>query len=238
MIAIIAAMKDEVAQLGGLSRRSKGRVSITVTGVGKDKVVAAAADLFRQGKRPALALSLGFSGALSDDLNTGDLVLARNLRLLDSDSALRVDNRCFQLAEEAIHLNALPYVRRDTLTVPNVVRTQSERERLAQAYNAQAVNMEDYWIGDAAAKAGVPFISVRSVLDMTHQELPPYVEEMMWQREQRHGFRVIVGSLARPGRIPTLLSLADRAKRARRSLGRFTRSFVEIAARGGVLNPA
>ena len=60
-------MKDEVARLGGLSRRSKGRAQITVTGVGKDKVIAAMETLLQGEPYPSLVLSLGFSGALSDD---------------------------------------------------------------------------------------------------------------------------------------------------------------------------
>ena len=139
MIAIVAAMKDEVARLGGLSRRSKGRAHVTVTGVGKDKVVATMETLLQGKPYPSLVLSLGFAGALSDDLNTGDLILARNLYLVESDGVLEVDNRYYQLAERAINENVLPYVRRDTLTVPNIVRTQAERERLAQTYSAQAV---------------------------------------------------------------------------------------------------
>ncbi len=238
MIAIVAAMKDEVARLGGLSRRSKGRAQVTVTGVGKDKVVATMETLLQGKPYPSLVLSLGFAGALSDDLNTGDLILARNLYLVESNGVLEVDNRYYELAEQAINENVLPYVRRDTLTVPNIVRTQAERERLAQTYNAQAVNMEDYWVCSAAARAGVPFLSVRAVLDMTHQELPPYVEEIMWQRERRQGLRILLSSLARPIRIPKLLSLARGVKTAQKSLGEFVRSFVAKAIEGGVCSPA
>lgn len=231
-------MKDEVARLGGLSRRSKGMAQVTVTGVGKDKVIAAMETLLQGEPYPSLVLSLGFSGALSDDLNTGDLVLARNLYLVESDGVLEVDNRYYQLAERAINENVLPYVRRDTLTVPNIVRTQAEREHLAQTYNAQAVNMEDYWVCSAAARAGVPFLSVRAVLDMTHQEIPLWVEEIMWQRERRQGLRILFSSLARPIRIPKLLSLARGVKTAQKSLGEFVRSFVAKVIEGGVGSPA
>jgi nucleoside phosphorylase len=238
LIAIVAAMKDEVLRLGSLGRRSKGKIGVTVTGVGKDNAVAATELLFGGSPRPSLVLSLGFSGALSDDLNTGDLVLARRVHLLDSATVLKVDNRCYQLAEEAIHEKVLPYVRRDTLTVPKLVRTRVERERLAQAYNAQAVSMEDYWICNAALRAGVPFLSVKAVLDMTSRELPPYVEEIMWQRERRQGLSIIFGSLAHPLRIPTLLSLARAARKAQKSLDIFTRAFVGKAMERGVLSLA
>ena len=79
MIAIVAAMKDEVRRLGSLRRTAKGQASVTVSGVGKEKALAAASSLCDGDSPPSLVLSIGFSGALSDDLSVGDLVLARRL---------------------------------------------------------------------------------------------------------------------------------------------------------------
>ena len=121
-------MKDEVRRLGSLKRTSKGHASLTVTGVGKEKALAAVASLCDGGNPPSLVLSIGFSGALSDDLSVGDLVLARRLLSTDGSPPLTIDLRLFQLAEAAIHENALPYVRRDTLTAGKLVRTRSERK--------------------------------------------------------------------------------------------------------------
>ena len=129
-------MKDEVRRLGSLKRTSKGHASLTVTGVGKEKALAAVASLCDGGNPPSLVLSIGFSGALSDDLSVGDLVLARRLVSTDGSPPLTIDLRLFQLAEAAIHENALPYVRRDTLTASRLVRTRSEREKLHREFNA------------------------------------------------------------------------------------------------------
>jgi adenosylhomocysteine nucleosidase len=238
LIAIVAAMKDEVRRLGSLKRTSKGHASLTVTGVGKEKALAAVASLCDGGNPPSLVLSIGFSGALSDDLSVGDLVLARRLLSTDGSPPLTIDLRLFQLAEAAIHENALPYVRRDTLTAGKLVRTRSEREKLHREFNAQAVSLEDYWICRAASQAGVPFVSVRAISDTTSKELPPYVEEIMLQREARRGMRVILNSLARPHRLPTLMSLARAAKKAQKSLETFTKTFVDQAIRRESPRPA
>ena len=238
MIAIVAAMKEEVASLGSLKRCSKGKAQVTVAGVGKEKAFSATEGLLQRKPRPSLVLSLGFSGSLSDDLHTGDLVLARKVFLAESGSFLEVSAEHYRLAEEAINENGLPYVRRNSLTVPNIVRTRAEKDNLARTYNVHTVNMEDYWVGSAAAQAGVPFLSVRAVLDMACQELPPYVEELVWNKERRQGLGVVLGSLARPARIPKLLSLAKQAQTAQKSLGAFARSFVAKAFAGGVCSPA
>jgi adenosylhomocysteine nucleosidase len=234
LITIIAAMKEEVAQLGDIGKRFNGKVAVTVTGVGKENVQSAMKGLFTKERRPSLVLSVGFSGALSDDLYAGDLVLARKVLLAKSDAAIEVSREYSRMAEDAINESAMPYVHRDSITAPNVVRTRAEKDALAQTYRVQAVDMEDYWVGLAAVQAGVPFLSVRAVLDMAHQELPSYVEELLLKKEQGQGLRIVLDSLARPARIPKLLSLARQSQKAQKSLGVFARTFVNKAVSRGV----
>lgn len=231
-------MKDEVRRLGSLKRSSNGRASVTVTGVGKAKALASISSLLNDDPRPSLVLSIGFAGSLSDELSIGDLVLAKRLLSTDGSPPLWIDSRLFQQAEDAILENAMPFVRRDTLTTDRLVRTITERERLAREFHAQAVSLEDYWVCSAAARARVPFVSVRAISDTTHKELPSYVEEIMLQREARQGMRVILNSLAKPGRLPQLMSLAQDAKKAQKSLGVFAKTFVTQAIHKGVPNPA
>ncbi len=231
-------MKDEVRKLGSIKRSSKGHASVTVTGVGKDKALASISSLLADTPRPSLVLSIGFAGSLSDDLSIGDLVLARRILSSDGSPPLDVNLRLFQQAEAAILENAMPYVRRDTLTTDHLVRTIDERERLAHRFHAQAVCLEDYWVCSAASRAGVPFVSVRAISDTTHKELPPYVEEIMLQREARRGISVIFNSLARPARLPTLMSLAGAAKKAQKSLDIFAKTFVNQSLQRENPNPA
>jgi hypothetical protein len=79
---------------------------------------------------------------------------------------------------------------------------------------------------------------VWAVLDRADQELPKYIEEIMWQKERRQGLRIILGSMARPLRVPRLLILARQAKIAQKSLNAFARSFVAAAISDGACNSA
>ena len=230
-------MKDEVRKLGNLKRISNGNASVTITGVGGDKAFAAPTSLLAGSPRPSLLLSIGCAGALSDDLRVGDLVLARRVLSTDGSPPLQIDRRLFQLAENAILENALPYVRRDSLTADRLIRTPDERDRLAKEHVAQAVSLEDYWVCSAAFQANIPFISVRAISDTTDTELPPYLEEIMYQQDARQGIRIVFSSLARPLRLKTLMALAGNARRAQKSLGTFTRTFVEQAISKGVFSP-
>ena len=231
-------MKDEVRRLGNLHRSSNGQASVTVTGIGKDKALAAVSSLLESNPKPSLILSIGFAGALSDQLSVGDLVLARRLISTDGSPTLQIEPRLFQQAEDAILVNAIPFVRRDSLTADRLVRTPDKRERLAKEFHAQAVSLEDYWVCSAASRAGVPFVSVRAITDTTGQFLPPYVEEIMLQREARQGMGLIFNTLAKPGRLPTLMALAGSAKKAQKSLETFTKTFVNQAVQRGVPSPA
>lgn len=230
-------MKDEVAPFNRFVERYKDSVYVKVTGIGKSQVLSAAESIFRDYDHPTLVLSIGFCGALSDELKIGDLILARKLYLFDSDDALSVDNRYYQLAEQSILENRLPYVRRDSLTVPKMIRTPEEKNNLALSYHAQAVNMEDYWICSIAAQSGVPFLSVRAILDTANQQIPEYVEDLMWQRERRHGIQLLCSFLSKPVRIPQLLSLSHSVKKAQNSLNRFTRSFITKTVSSGRYKP-
>jgi hypothetical protein len=82
--------------------------------------------------------------------------------------------------------------------------------------------MEDYWIAEAAAEAGVPFLAVRAVLDPARQGLPSY----LIQRSARPA-QVIHRTLIRPWRVPTLLRLAQQMKAAQGSLTRFSLAFID-----------
>ena len=230
-------MKDEVSPFNRFVERYKDSVYVQVTGIGKSQVLSAAESIFRDYDPPTLVLSIGFCGALSDELKTGDLILARKLYLFDSDDALVVDNRYYQLAEQSILENRLPYVRRDSLTVPKMIRTPEEKNNLALSYHAQAVNMEDYWICSIAAQSGVPFLSVRAIVDTANQQIPEYVEDLMWQRERRHVIHNLCSFLSKPVRIPQLLSFSHSVKKAQNSLNRFTRSFITKSVSSGRFKP-
>ena len=230
-------MKDEVSPFNRFVERYKDSVYVQVTGIGKSQVLSAAESIFRDYDPPTLVLSIGFCGALSDELKIGDLILARKLYLFDSDDALSVDNRYYQLAEQSILENRLPYVRRDSLTVPKMIRAPEEKNDLALSYHAQAVNMEDYWICSIAAQSGVPFLSVRAIVDTANQQIPEYVEDLMWQRERRHVIHNLCSFLSKPVRIPQLLSFSHSVKKAQNSLNRFTRSFITKSVSSGRFKP-
>ena len=81
--------------------------------------------------------------------------------------------------------------------------------------------MEDYWAASVAQEAGVPFISARAILDPVRQTLPGYLSGIA-------GFRAkaLMGVVAMPWRIPTLVGLARQFGIAQRALTGFALNFL------------
>ncbi len=234
MIAIVAAIREEVTGLKGLHRQSGGQAQVVVSGAGKERALAATRELLQQQPRPSAVVSTGFCAGLLDELHTGDLVLPRTLYLAGAGESLSADRRLSQLAEDCIHENVMPYVRRDSVTVPKLLLTVDEKLEAGRTYNAQAASLEDYWVCWAASNAGVPWVSTRAVLDTSLHSISPGIERLMWLRQEKGQLRGVLHAIGRPLDYPALILLARRARHAANRLGLFLRAFVDKALKGGI----
>ena len=146
--------------------------------------------------RPRAVLLLGFAGAVEPALKPGDLILSNRyyraapsvesaLHMADCPSGSRhqYDDPEFldpdpwmrqqavdSVQETALHFSSLP-----SLTVDRVIDSPEDKRAAFDRYSVATVNMEDYWAAAAAQEAGVPFLSVRAVLDVAGQRLPDLV---------------------------------------------------------------
>ena len=188
-IAIFAALQWECrAVLGRLPQLRRGRVgsftrwqtqvngfevSVVKTGVGVTRAAAAVGAL---GDLCAYSLivSAGCAGGLDGALQAGDLVLATvvsgdgTLDALPTDAVRRADAR--QIAD-AVGIRTIE----GPIVCSATVLTTVAEKRAAAARGAVAVEMEGGPIADAAAAAGIPFLSVRTVLDCAEHAvaIPP-----------------------------------------------------------------
>ena len=245
MIAIVAPMKQELSgliqqmgqQMGGAyqctfpqktpQEMKEGAVLVHVTGVGKERALAGVEALFNRSVRPDCIVSLGFAGALRDGLDTGDLVLSRRLYATGEEAFLEPDAHLLGLAQEALKVPQAPrHFIADALTVPHVVYSAAEKGRLAITSTAWVANMEDYWIGKAVTQQGVPFLSVRAVLDTARQELPPFVAELGEKGPLGQILHVAANLLAGPRNVPRVVNLSKQVRVAQASLAAFGLSFV------------
>ncbi len=179
MIALLSATWDEISHLkrniqvaeegvngelnykiGELYGQS---VVIAVTGVGIRKARAGTSFIIQKFK-PRIIICAGLGGALSPDLNVGDIVLGETVVSLRKDEEKELFND--------ISLLGVEYKKGAFLTESRFINKPQEKKRLFEASSALVVDMETWGVVEAAVQSGIAVVSVRSVSDESHERLP------------------------------------------------------------------
>lgn len=220
MIAITFALSAESQEfLLSLSNKSRGdrngipttrgkiddrAIEVLHTGVGEN-VCRQRMAKFLHDQHFDYLISAGFAGALNDQLQLGDLLLAKNF------STVRTKEN-FSLSSLQIHMA-------DLLTVPALIDSRVERNKLALTSGAVAVDMETEFIARACAAHGIPVLSLRVISD-TPTELFPAPANILFdiERQQTRMPKLAAYLVAHPHRIPRLIHFARRIARARKDL--------------------
>ena len=230
MLTVVASMERELA---GLRRGSRASVpEMRVLGMGPGAGPALTSLLKRRddtGATPSGLLMLGVAGAVQAGLQTGDLVLSSRYYRQDFDAQpdfLEPDPGLWQWALAAADDSERPVVYADSLTVGGLVTTANAKQDIRRRFPVAIVDMEDYWVAQAAQDAGVPFISVRVVLDTAQQSLPGYLCQMAGSPRF-----AVAGAVAMPWRMPALFGLWRRFGIAQRALTDFAVNLLGQASR-------
>ena len=230
MLTIVASMERELSALNRSLAPGPGP-ELRAIGIGPDPAAKAVTALL---SRPSLSgaktrravLLLGFAGAVSPDLRTGDLILSTAYHRQAAEgtiSPLVPDPEMTRLADRAAAIAGLAASHGHSLTVEKLVSTPAEKRILQQAFGVTSVNMEDHAVAAAAAQAGAAFLSARVVLDTSEQKLPGYLTEL-----SDSSLRAVLATAARPWRIPGLLALAGKVRRTQYILRRFGLAFIQV----------
>ena len=221
MLFILAPMAVEAAGIQrALRRLPDARAGVRVTGIGRERIAAGVAQAAAEGATAILAA--GFCGALDPALRAGDLHIAGEFHANGHSGdyggvpvdAIPADARLTaRLRAAAPDAAAGPSV-----TVAGIAQPDA-KATLWQTGAGRSVNMEDYWAAQAAAGAGLPFASVRAVLDTAGQSLP----DCLTADGITGGagtLRLALGVAGHPGRAPALARLARQSRQAQQRLTR------------------
>jgi adenosylhomocysteine nucleosidase len=181
-------------------------VTILHTGVGA-KACNARLEILLHKTRPSLVISSGFAGAVSEELRVGDLILAQNF----SDPGLLAN------AERILHDRQPRVVKLFTST--SIIDSVAERNEIARAADAAAVDMETGAIADVCKIHGVPLLSLRIISDTASQPFPAPPSVLFDIERQRTNFGGVLAYLLRdPGSIWRLFRFGRQIARARARL--------------------
>jgi nucleoside phosphorylase len=201
----------------GSARRYE--VWVVKTGIGMERA-AAAVDAVGDLTRFALVMSTGCAGGLSLQLAAGDLVLATAI-VCESAPTGRATHPALRAQALRIADAAGLRVSEGTVVCSATALASAAAKRAAAAGGAIAVEMEAEPIAARATRAGVPFLSVRAILDPAADELciPDVLADATTGNVRPLAAARYLA--AHPNAIPQLIGLRRLQRAARESLERF-----------------
>ena len=196
-----------------------------VTGMGPDNAAQAARDLIDT-QRPNALIATGYAAGADPQLATGDLVIATSIYDPPPPHGggpreFRADPQLLDTAE-SVPRPAKATTRFGTLvTVRHIVRSATEKEQLAVAHSAHAIDMESAAIAGACDHKGVPLLCVRGIVDEASSNLDLDTERLLTRDGTPRVLPIIAQALRRPRTIGVLRDLHRRSREAGDTLGQY-----------------
>jgi adenosylhomocysteine nucleosidase len=192
-------------------------LDVYLTGVGWKGSRAVLASLLKE--KPDLCISSGLAGGLRPELKTGEIVVAREVLLVNGGQKFSSSSLLVDLAEET---GAKPV--RTFLTNGQVV-CEAKSKRSMAAFG-DVVEMESFHILKSARDMQVPAVSVRAISDTVDEDLP-----FDFGRALRPDGRISYGRLllqvaAHPRRLPAMTSFGKKSERAAHNLADFLDRYI------------
>jgi adenosylhomocysteine nucleosidase len=180
-------------------------IEVLHTGVG-EKVCRQRLGKFLEDQQFDLLISTGFAGALNDELQVGNLLLAKNFSTIEPN-------------EKHSSFSRLPIQTADLLTAPALIDSSDERTEIARISGVAAVDMETESIARACAAHGIPLLSLRVITDTPREPFPAPAHVLFDIAKQKTELAKLVAFfLTHPNRIPRLVQFARRIANARKIL--------------------
>jgi adenosylhomocysteine nucleosidase len=170
-------------------------------------------------------VSFGLSGGLDPQMESGRLLVAKEIVCLDGTRYPTDLDLALQLGGTTRHV----------VLASNRVVVKSRNKRLLwQSTGAAAVDLESGAVARVAAEHGFPIAVLRAICDPANRSLPPAALESLSRTGKIRIGSVLASLMEEPFQLPALFSLAMDAAAARRALVRR----VEELRRGADLDQA
>ena len=148
------------------------------TGMGKERAESATKSVLEHYPVTAI-VSLGFAGGLNPELEIGDVVLCSTLYCANGSGQedpkaepCASDAGLIALASEGLEDIEATCRIGTSVTVLELDGNLQKQQELAEAFRADVVEMESYWIARMASDRGIPFIAIRSISDRGNDVQP------------------------------------------------------------------
>ncbi len=166
-------------------------------------------------------ISFGYAGGIDRQAKAGDLVIASEIRR--GRDEVQPCEPIWSDALAAIHRKYGRVHREPIAASDAIVTTAEDKMTLRYTTGAIATDMESFAVAEVAAEAGLPFVTLRAVIDIHDQDLPPMAVEAAGADGRLKPWRILWSLISNPGQIPKLGPLTRNSKLADRSLMRTCR---------------
>jgi hopanoid-associated phosphorylase len=188
--------------------------SVAVSGMGQEAAGRAAERLAASGIRGLM--SFGYAGAIRPGLRRGTLLIAEDVQD-DQGTSFPCDAAWRQALRGALAGHA-DVTAGSFLSVGTVVSSPQEKARLAAGSRSPAVDMESAAVARVAGRHGLPFLTLRAIVDEAHHAVPKAASAAVDAQGRSRPWRIVLPLLRQPSQIKGLLMLARGARAADRSL--------------------
>jgi adenosylhomocysteine nucleosidase len=215
MIGLIAAMPQESGallkhikewrrtKLGGFRGarfRLMNRNCVLVTSGMGVKHAREATHTLLAATRPHLLISFGIAGAANDDLQIGDVVVARNTCLLENVlpgqflSLASLSETAQHAASQALQPSGARLFSGTVITTRGAQGVLQGKEEITNP----VLEMETAGIAQVAAENGIPLISIRSISDGPQSPIPFNLEAILDDKYDLHFGKLLMMVLCHP----------------------------------------
>jgi len=227
-LGIIAALPAEAKCLAGSTDihcaissplQLADNVFILISGIGAEQATKAATTLIQHGADALL--SWGCAGALSGDLNPGDLLLPSTVKP-ETGETIQTDKQWHACLSSLLSDSCKP-VTGALAGSANIIAEPALKQTLCQSSGAIAVDMESAAIALVAQDAGIPFMAIRAIADDVNTGIPAYINKAMDIYGNINTARMLGLLLAHPTSWRQLMRMGRQFSVAKATLSRISK---------------
>ena len=186
-----------------------GRDGILVANGAGSERASQAVDIARLVLPLGMICSMGYCGALDEEMKVGDIFVAE-----------RVRTSCWEYVT-VVPESKQPHRAGVLTSVDHVAQTAEEKRKLREC-GAAAVEMEAGGVAAKAAELGLPLCCIKSVTDLSGESFQLDLNSALRADGRFDTMRLFAASCRRPlSLLPELLRLGERSRTASRMLGEF-----------------
>jgi len=206
--------------------RISDKVSLIVSGMGQDRAAKATRRLIDGGVDGLLCT--GTAGALSTDLQPGDLIMPETIFSVH-DRKFAVTRNWHRYALDCFAGSAVPIHTRDLFSGDTIVNRADGKKRLADSTGAIAVDTESAAMMELAASRQLPCLVIRSIIDPGSFSIPGTIIEHTGPYGEPAGISMLRSAFFEPKLILTFIQLAWFFRKAGKSLEDVGRQTARLA---------